>query len=612
MVGDLTEFLQHDHASRAALQGDRDVAPPWRNWLRVSLIFLVVGGVVYTAGSIWASRAAISITPVALSYADIAAVIALVSTGVGLRVLRWYYYIRCRAWPVPFTAAVVSLLASFSLTATPGKAGELVKAMLLRSGYGVSVADCAGVLLAERIGDLVAVLLLALCTLTAVSDLVPYVVVAAVALSCSFFVLTRQSVHEQLIAWANRVPRLSKQAGALGVLLSTSRTLLRPAPVAIGFGLALVAWSMEGSALYLLTVKVFDYPISLPFALGVFGLSTLVGALSMIPGGIGSAEAVIVLLLVNVGAPAAIGSAVAFIFRLCTLWLFSAVGAAFLLIWLIFFPSKRPTRTTDMAVSVYPPTAAFESVSIILPVINETVSLRQTVDSIMESSPSDVREFIIVVCKKTTPQSLAAIDDIVARLGSLVRVHWQKLPFLGGAMREAFDLAAGTHVVMMASDLETDPACVPLLIARVKQYPDAIVTASRWQGGGFVGYSRVKLIANWAFQKIFSALYLVELSDMTYGYRIFPTRLVQAIRWDELRHPFLFETLVKPLRLGVQVFEVPAVWRARQDGESQNTFLRNFEYFRTGLRCRFTPRHTLLKTWTGDSEVIVAPNILKA
>jgi glycosyltransferase involved in cell wall biosynthesis len=265
-----------------------------------------------------------------------------------------------------------------------------------------------------------------------------------------------------------------------------------------------------------------------------------------------------------------------------------------------------------MVLSTYPATAAFESVSIVLPVINETVSLRQTVDTILERSRSDVSEFIIVVCKKTTPQSLAVIDRIAAELGSLVRVHWQKLPFLGGAMREAFDLATGSHVVMMASDLETDPNCVPLLIATAKEHPNAIVTASRWRGGGFIGYSRVKLIANWAFQKIFSALYGVALSDMTYGYRIFPTRLVQAIRWDELRHPFLFETLVKPLRLGVRIFEIPAVWRARQDGESQNTFLRNFEYIRTGIACRFAPRHTLVKASTTGPAAAVTSDVLRA
>ena len=178
----------------------------------------------------------------------------------------------------------------------------------------------------------------------------------------------------------------------------------------------------------------------------------------------------------------------------------------------------------------------------------------------------------------------------------MIRVHSQTLPFLGGAMREAFDLARGSHVVMMASDLETDPNALKTLIAAAELHPSSIATATRWRaGGGFHGYSKVKLLCNWIFQRFFSVLYGVNLSDMTFAYRIFPTKLVRAIRWEELRHAFLFETLVKPLRLGVPVVEIPSRWKARTEGESQNTFFLNFVYFRTGLKTRFAGKRSLLK-----------------
>jgi glycosyltransferase involved in cell wall biosynthesis len=246
--------------------------------------------------------------------------------------------------------------------------------------------------------------------------------------------------------------------------------------------------------------------------------------------------------------------------------------------------------------SAFPGTDAFGSATVILPVVNETYSLIQTIDSILATSKPDVRELLIVVCDKTTPESMATIDSLSARLGDLVVVHRQKLKFLGGAMREAFDLARGTHTIMMASDLETDPALVPRLIAEERASPSGIVTVTRWRGdGNFENYDEIKLLANWIFQKLFSALYWTKLTDMTYAYRIFPTKLLQAIEWEELRHPFLFETMVKPLRLGVKVTEIPGIWRARTEGESQNTFFRNFEYFRIGLRVRFASAQSLLR-----------------
>jgi glycosyltransferase involved in cell wall biosynthesis len=246
--------------------------------------------------------------------------------------------------------------------------------------------------------------------------------------------------------------------------------------------------------------------------------------------------------------------------------------------------------------SALPATPAFGSATIILPVVNESYSLVETVDSILATSKPDVRELLIVVCDKTTRESMATIERLSARLGDLVVIHRQKLKFLGGAMREAFDIARGTHAIMMASDLETDPALVPRLIAEARAHPSAIVTVTRWhKDGGFENYNGIKLAANWVFQKLFSALYWTNLTDMTYAYRIFPTRLVQAIAWEELRHPFLFETMVKPLRLGVEAIEIPGAWRSRTEGESQNTFARNFAYFKIGLRVRFAGTRHLLR-----------------
>jgi glycosyltransferase involved in cell wall biosynthesis len=238
----------------------------------------------------------------------------------------------------------------------------------------------------------------------------------------------------------------------------------------------------------------------------------------------------------------------------------------------------------------------FHSLSIILPVINETISLERTIEIVLRDAREEIAEILIVICKKTTPQALAVIHSLIERYPDLIVVHSQTLPFLGGALREAFDLARGSHTALMASDLETNPDELPQMIAAAKSHPDSIIQASRWRkGGSFTGYSPLKLVLNRIFQMFFSALYHVRLTDMTFGYRIYPTRVIQSIAWEELRHPFLLECLVKPLRLGTPVLEVTSVWTARIEGESQNTFFRNFVYFRTGIKSRFASRKALLK-----------------
>jgi hypothetical protein len=89
-------------------------------------------------------------------------------------------------------------------------------------------------------------------------------------------------------------------------------------------------------------------------------------------------------------------------------------------------------------------------------------------------------------------------------------------------------------------------------------------------------------------------LYGTKLTDLTYGFRVFKIEWVKKIRWEELRHPLLLETMLKPLRLGAKVKEIPTTWKARIEGESHNPFWRNFLYFRIAWTTRFRSERELL------------------
>ncbi len=235
-------------------------------------------------------------------------------------------------------------------------------------------------------------------------------------------------------------------------------------------------------------------------------------------------------------------------------------------------------------------------VSVILPVVNETFSLRKTIEIINNTSSSFVKEYIIVICKFTTKDSIAEINDLKKDFPGLIKVHNQIKPYLGGALQEAFQIAVASHIILMASDLETDPWLVEKLIQEELNFEYGIVTASRWiRGGSFKGYSKMKLILNWIFQKMISLLYLSKLTDMTYAFRIMPTKVMQSICWEELRHPFLLETLIKPIRLKIPVKEIPAIWEARIEGDSQNTFLRTFSYLKIAVKARFQSIQSITK-----------------
>lgn len=241
----------------------------------------------------------------------------------------------------------------------------------------------------------------------------------------------------------------------------------------------------------------------------------------------------------------------------------------------------------------------FVNVSILLPAMDETYSLLETVETIIKTNDrEDLAEFILLLCNRTTAESRKVAEELVEKYKETlpIYIHDQKLPFVGGAIREGIDLAKGSHLVMMSSDLETDPNVIKTFIEKSKQSPNKIITATRWKkGGGFDNYNKVKLVCNMVFERLIGLFYLTSLSDLTYAFRIFPSDLMKSIKWEELKHPFFLETALKPLRLGVKFEEVSAHWVARTEGVSQNSFFANFKYFKTAWHNRFVKINQIKK-----------------
>ena len=79
-----------------------------------------------------------------------------------VRFARWQVYLRAQEVVVPRGDSAAVFLAGLSLAISPGKLGELFKSYLLRALHGAPVARTAPIVLAERVTDLTALVVLAL------------------------------------------------------------------------------------------------------------------------------------------------------------------------------------------------------------------------------------------------------------------------------------------------------------------------------------------------------------------------------------------------------------------------------------------------------------------
>lgn len=230
-------------------------------------------------------------------------------------------------------------------------------------------------------------------------------------------------------------------------------------------------------------------------------------------------------------------------------------------------------------------------VTIILPSLDEGPLLKQTVDEALARLEGyDSHALIVTSARLTTPETRAVIQDLKVSHPTRVESFDQARPGLGFAVREAIERVDGEIVIFMAADMETPPEVLPTIMEKVEQGYD-IVATNRWcKGITFNGYNPIKLMLAFIFQQIFRVLYLANLNDLTHGYRAFRTSVLKDIIWEEERHPFFFEAILKPLRLGYKITEVDMPWEiysARTTSIGRAKPLDLFAYIRTGLRIRF-------------------------
>jgi uncharacterized protein (TIRG00374 family) len=251
-----------------------------------------------------------------------------------LRFVKWHYYLRLIGIrDLNWIESGRIFVAGFPLAVTPGKVGEALKGFWLQHWTGTSTSLGISVVLAERVSDGLAVLVLSSLGVIAYPRYWPLFVIILGSLLI-FIILTQfRSLMLPLIAWTSRLPVLHKGSGVLRELYEGSHLLFRPTATVIAVGLGTVAWLGEGVAMYLVLLGLGIPPSGETLAIAVFTLSfsTVVGAISALPGGIGAAEASIAgMLTLLMMLPTGLATAATLLIRFATLWFGVGLG---LLLW---------------------------------------------------------------------------------------------------------------------------------------------------------------------------------------------------------------------------------------------------------------------------------------
>lgn len=247
-----------------------------------------------------------------------------------LRFVKWHYYLRLvEVSTLPWWQSLRLFVAGFPLAVTPGKVGEVLKAIWIQQKSGLPVAQGVSIVLAERISDGLAVLILSTSGVMAYPQYWPAFASIGLLLLGGIILSQMRTLVMQIFNWLTRLRRLGRLIPPLRQFYEGTFILFRPRSTLLAVSLGSLSWLGEGIGFYLILVGLGMPATAHTAGLAIFILSfsTVVGAVSTLPGGLGAAEASIAGMLVLLAhLPQAQAAAATLLIRLATLWFGVSLG----------------------------------------------------------------------------------------------------------------------------------------------------------------------------------------------------------------------------------------------------------------------------------------------
>ncbi|MBO9338249.1 MAG: flippase-like domain-containing protein [Chloroflexus sp.] len=319
--------------------GQKAATTSLRAGLRKSILTsLIIGLAVVIAISLFSDLRAVGNDLLTFDWALLPLILVGTVINYWLRWLKWDYYLRYLKLDRDIDRSTSGLIftAGLVMSVTPGKMGEVLKSFLLRQRNGTPISRSAPIVLAERLTDGIAMLLLMGLGLTLYPPARPLFVILVLLTIIGIIIVQRQTLALAIIRMIARLPLGQRLAPRLETIYTTTAQLLHWRILLISTVISVVSWGFECLAFFWVLMGVGSTPswLLLLQATFIFAASTLFGLVSFLPGGLGASEVSSVgLLLALVGLSASAATTATIVIRFCTLW-FGVLLGVIALAWL--------------------------------------------------------------------------------------------------------------------------------------------------------------------------------------------------------------------------------------------------------------------------------------
>jgi uncharacterized membrane protein YbhN (UPF0104 family) len=312
---------------------DADIFPP--ETIRRIVPFVIFAAVAYVGAFLLTDAKALAAQLGRISIDYVIVALLLASTSFVVRAARWHYYLRISNLSVPVRDSLLIFLVGLLMSLTPGKVGEIVKALLLKQGWQIPVAKSAPIVLAERITDVIAVLILGGAGLLTIPHGRAGGIAALMGAAGLVSLCAVRRVGFWVIGMTSRLPWLSRRREKITIAYSALAGVQEAVPLSVAIALACLAWGLQSLCILVIARAFPTIHVTLGASIVACCVPLVAGALALVPGGLGATEASMTGLLLSLGTAVSLSQAIAITicFRLVTFWLAVVLGLIALGIW---------------------------------------------------------------------------------------------------------------------------------------------------------------------------------------------------------------------------------------------------------------------------------------
>jgi glycosyltransferase involved in cell wall biosynthesis len=212
------------------------------------------------------------------------------------------------------------------------------------------------------------------------------------------------------------------------------------------------------------------------------------------------------------------------------------------------------------------------SVSVVIPVFNEELTIGDIIARTKSTMEETKLSYEILVIDDGSADRSAEISQ-ASEAQVLREVHQGK----GHALRSGFKRARGDLIVALDSDGSHQPEEIPLVLRYIMENKVDFVIGSRFLNTEVnnAKIPKVNKIGNKMFNNLIQLLTGMKVTDSQSGFRAIRSSTLRKMKLNSRGYEVESEMLVKALKMGARVTEIPISFEQRTVGKSRLDPLRD-------------------------------------